>query len=227
MINKILRGLALLGFLLGTLGVVLSGWNAAIHPFEEWPAFDTPLSKVITTYSYFTLWSNIIGTIVCLLFFFGFAQNTSAWAKVLRIDAAMMLIVTGLIYNTLLAGGPLEGISRITNPIEHIIMPILVPVLWILSMFVRTSGTRDITFKTVGQALIIPFIWCVYIFIRGELTGGYYPYFFLDVHSLGYVQALLNTAGVYVLFFVLIGLLALLEGMLTKRIAKKTTTRNS
>ncbi|MDO4909470.1 MAG: Pr6Pr family membrane protein [Corynebacterium sp.] len=218
MTNLLTRWLGLIGFILGGSAVIISGWHQAISPFEDWPAFDTPLSRLITCYSYFTLWSNIIGAIVCLLFAFGFGTNTATWAKVLRIDAAMMLIVTGLIYNTLLAGGPLLGIYRYTNPVEHIIMPILLPILWLISM--RERSEKDIHIGTIFKALIIPFIWCVYTYIRGAVTGGFYPYFFLDVSNLGYVRAIANTLGVYVLFFVLIGILAIIEGLITKAVTK-------
>lgn len=210
--STVVRVLGLIAFLLATAAVIVSGVHNARNPFEEFPAFDTPGQKLIATYSYFTLWSNIVGAGLGLAYFLG--NHESRWAAAARIDAAMMLLVTGLVYNFVLAdGSPSIGTYRFTNPVEHMIMPVLMPVIWILSMPRRKRA--DITPINIGLALILPIIWCVWTFARGAATG-WYPYFFLDVNDLGYTAALKNTAGVFLLFFVLIALLAGVEQLLRR-----------
>ena len=116
--STVVRVLGLIAFLLATAAVVVSGVHNARNPFEEFPAFDTPGQKLIATYSYFTLWSNIVGAGLGLAYFLG--NHESRWAAAARIDAAMMLLVTGLVYNFVLAdGSPSVGTYRFTNPVEH------------------------------------------------------------------------------------------------------------
>ena len=47
-----------------------------------------------------------------------------------------------------------------------------------------------------------PFIYAVYVMIRGDLTGEY-PYPIMDAGKLGLPRALLNTAFIFILFIVL------------------------
>ncbi|APT85484.1 Pr6Pr family membrane protein [Corynebacterium aquilae] len=223
MLKIIVRVLGAVLFALGAVSVVLSGIDAAIHPFTPWPAFDSAGSKLVAEYSYFTLWSAIIGTAVAGFYALGHGTRSSAWAKALRLDAAMMLIVTGLVYNLIIAdGSPHLGLQAYTNTINHELLPIAMPVLWVLSMPLRTQ--RDITWPTIGRALIIPTIWVGYCLIRGTMTG-FYPYDFLNVTTLGYAVALRNIAGVYALFFVLVAILGLIERVLTSRSYNPTSRR--
>lgn len=201
---------------LGLLSLIVSTMNAARGPFEDWPAFNTPASRIVNQYSYFTIWSAIIGTVVAGAYALDAGRNHQRFAPVLRIDAALMLTVTGLVFNILLAPDePLHGSRLFTNTIQHQLLPLAMPLLWIASMPLRRS--RDITWANTAKALIIPSIWVGYTLIRGELTGGYYPYFFLDVSNLGYLQSLINIAGVYALFGVLMVILLGVERLLTRK----------
>ena len=94
MINQLVRWLGLIMFLLGGSAFILSGINSQIVPFENWPAFTSGPEKLLANYSYFTLWSNLLGALVGLGYFTNFRRVSPTLAKVVRIDAALMLTVT-------------------------------------------------------------------------------------------------------------------------------------
>ena len=94
MINQLVRWLGLIMFLLGGSAFILSGINSQIVPFENWPAFTSGPEKLLANYSYFTLWSNLLGAFVGLGYFTNFRRVSPTLAKVVRIDAALMLTVT-------------------------------------------------------------------------------------------------------------------------------------
>ncbi|AKK03976.1 Pr6Pr family membrane protein [Corynebacterium epidermidicanis] len=190
--KKIVRRAGLVTGILGGLGVTLSGYQSATTPFRDWPKFRTPAQKLVTHYSYFTLWSNIIGTYVCAQYARGKRPQSEAF---LRINAVTMLVVTGGVFNTVLAETTVvEGIGKFTNPIVHTIMPIAMPVIWLADR--PSTSEQDMTPSAMAKSFAIPAAWLAYTFIRGPRTGGYYPYEFLDPTKLGYPTAIRNVAGV-------------------------------
>ncbi|MEJ5927661.1 Pr6Pr family membrane protein [Corynebacterium sp. H128] len=190
--RTLVRRTGTLAGLLGGVAVALSGYQAATTTFQTWPAFKTPQQKLIAHYSYFTLWSNIIGTVVSAQYAVGKRPTRLAF---LRIDAVTMLAITGVVFNTLLAKTTVvEGLGKITNPIVHTIMPIAVPSLWLLDR--PSAPTKDVTPSSAAFAFAIPILWAGYTFGRGAQTEGYYPYDFLNPTILGYPTAVRNVCAV-------------------------------
>ncbi|WFP66893.1 Pr6Pr family membrane protein [Corynebacterium pseudotuberculosis] len=186
--------------LVGLIGIVIAGYQTATEPFTDWPAFDTPAKALIAEFSFFTMWSNIVGTFYLLR-----AGRTPCW---LTVDAVSMLVVTGVVYNTLL-GGELHGLWAISSPIQHTFMPIAVPLYWLLTI----RGRPTFQLSSIIGALGIPVIWSILTFYRGATTG-WYPYFFIDATNLGLPIALRNMAGVYLGFFILAIVLAFFERLI-------------
>lgn len=208
---------------LGLVSIVASGVLTAVEEFSDWPAFSSVTSKLVAEYSYFTLWSAIIGTIVAGTYALGWGSKSTMLARVARLDAAMMLMVTGLVYNLIIADGtPKHGWWWFTNFVNHELLPVAMPLLWVATMPLR--GRPDITFSTVLRALIVPTVWVVYCLARGAATG-FYPYDFLNVTHLGLPHALINITGVYCLFFVLVAVLAGVERLLSRRTDPSAITR--
>lgn len=199
----------------GALGVALSGYHAATNPFEDWPAFNTPGSKLLNHYSYFTLWSNIIGTYICTQYALGKMPPRLAF---LRVDAVSMLMITGVIFNTVLAKtSVIEGLLKLTNPIVHTAMPVAMPALWALEKFTSPNPTQDITKRAVWASLAIPTMWAVYAFTRGVITKGYYPYDFMNARTLGYPTAIRNVVGVAGFHAIIVAVMAAVEKAAVKR----------
>lgn len=146
--------------------------------------------------SYFTIWSNITVAIVLTvlwrkpeLFELNNAQGTR-W-RVLRLDSILMITITGIVYNLLLAE-PKTGIDFVSNLMIHIVNPIFT-----LLVFLVTGPRGLLRTSTVFYALIVPIIWAVFAISRG-MTLDAYPYPFFDVSVNGLTSVLLFVAQIMV-----------------------------
>lgn len=211
--RKLVRATGVVAGVLGGFAVALTGYATVTTPFEDWPAFTTKGQRLLASYSYFTLWSNMLGTVIGAQYALG--QRSPRWA-VARIDAVIMLIITGYIYNTVLAKESTPtGLYAITNPITHGVMPVIVPLMWLIDRFIATEG--DINAKNAFYSLALPILWSGWTFYRGVQTKGYYPYGFLDVNALGSRMVARNMVGVAASFAGLLGVLAVAEKAIMSR----------
>lgn len=164
---------------------------------------DTPLERFLDWSTYFTILSNIVGAIVATALvvrpglFTRDDRMGSLW-RTLRLDAVLMIIITGVVYNTLLAGAPKEGWGLLSNFMLHILMPLVTPLVWLV------AGPRGLLRQgTIYAALILPILWAVYALVRGQFIGAY-PYPFLDVSTNGWASV--------VSFIVVIAIVAVILG---------------
>ena len=154
---------------------------------------------------YFTEWSNVLVAVVFALL----AVRTAGRGRLMRVllfDALLMIIVTGVVYNAILApsGPPRHGWDLLATTFAHTIAPLLAVVTW------AAVGPRGwIERRLIPSALVIPIIWVVLTLIRGAIIDAY-PYGFINVVHLGYPLALLN---VLVILILGIGICFLLLGV--------------
>ena len=155
------------------------------------------LGRVFDYFTYFTLWSNILVAIVMLMLF-ARPDRDSFWFRVLRLDSVLMIVVTGIIYNVVLAAtAKNQGLEVWTNFFLHILTPLLTFVVWLI------AGPRGwISWRIIAASLILPIIWLVFALVRGAFIGAY-PYGFLDVATYGYGTVLTNVAGIVAFAIVL------------------------
>ena len=155
------------------------------------------LGRVFDYFTYFTLWSNILVAIVMLMLF-ARPDRDSFWFRVLRLDSVLMIVVTGIIYNVVLAAtAKNQGLEVWTNFFLHVLTPLLTFVVWLL------AGPRGwISWRIIAASLILPIIWLVFALVRGAFIGAY-PYGFLDVATYGYGTVLTNVAGIVAFAIVL------------------------
>lgn len=211
--RNLVRATGVIAGVLGGFAVALTGFATITTPFEEWPAFTTRRQRLLASYSYFTLWSNMLGAVVGAQYALG--RRPARWA-VARIDAVVMLIITGIIYNTILAKESTPtGFYSITNPITHGVMPVIVPLMWLIDRFI--AGEGDVNAKNAFYSLALPMLWSGWTFYRGASTQGYYPYSFLNVANLGGRMVARNMAGVTASFVALMGVLGTAEKMIMRR----------
>ncbi|WP_223623647.1 Pr6Pr family membrane protein [Microbacterium sp. EST19A] len=168
-------------------------------------------------FSFFTIESNVLAAVTLAIGGIWALRQKDAklveprWFAVLLVCASTYMIVTGVVYNTLLRGIPLPQGSTVpwSNEVLHVVIP-LVMLLDVLF----APRRRALGWGTVGIAAIFPIVWTVFTLIRANLvtapaTGNpyWYPYPFLDPHqSGGYVAV-----GLYVLLIaaIIIGAAAL------------------
>lgn len=187
-------------------GVALTVVFSALGLYRDAPVEpglygDTPggaagaLARVTDTLSYFTIWSNIAVAVVATLLATGPWRDTFA-RRVLRLSSLLMITVTAIVYQVVLAPDiDVAGWSLLTDPILHAVTPLVTVVVW------AVWGPRGwVTARLVPWALAVPFLWIVWMLVRGAVVDAY-PYGFANVAELGYAVVARNL--VLVLLFAL------------------------
>ncbi len=145
--------------------------------------------SMVNFLSYFTIESNILVLVTCLLI----AQRPNRGGVafgILRLGSLTAITVTGIVYATLLAGnGDFSGAEWWFDKIFHYVVP-LMSVIGFLVFKPRTRVDR-----TAMWFLAFPLVWIAYTLIRAELsepvfvltptTTGHVPYGFLEVAEHG------------------------------------------
>jgi hypothetical protein len=161
--------------------------------------------RFVRLLSYFTIQSNLLVLAVAVSLVLNPARDGRGW-RVLQADALLGIIVTGLVFGTVLAGQVQHhGVGTWVNVGFHYFAPAWALVGWLL------FGPRPrLDGATLGWLLIWPLLWIAYTFTHGAGTG-WYPYPFLDAHTHGYGVAFRNTAAVVLLALIIIGILRFLD----------------
>lgn len=165
-------------------------------------------TRLVRLFSFFTIQSNIL-VFVSVLALAIAPTRDGGWWRVLRLDGLIGIVVTGLVYELALRGlQDLERGAKLADFLLHVFAPWLTLLGWLL------FGPRPrISWRTVGLAMIWPFLWLVYTFAHGAVSH-WYPYPFLRVTDIGYPVALRNTALVLVLGVLLASAYKLLDDRL-------------
>ncbi|WP_316738025.1 Pr6Pr family membrane protein [Pedobacter aquatilis] len=150
--------------------------------------------------SYFTVLTNILCAI-CLTSILLFNKSILGkfFSKPSTITAiTIYILVVGIIYNVSLRGlVELHGLHATANELLHVINPLLFLGFWLL--FVDKSELR---YKQAFVWLIYPLCYVLMTIIRGAMIQEY-PYPFINVVTLGYPKAILNTLIILVIFWML------------------------
>lgn len=183
----------LLNAVVAWLGIVLTVLISALDGYEDVaveagmygdtaPGAAGTLSRVVDTLSYFTIWSNIVVAISVTMLLARPLRDTLA-RRVLRLSGLLMITVTAIVYQVLLApSAVVVGWSRLTDPLLHVVTPLLTVVVW------AVWGPRGwITRREVPLALAIPLLWIVWMLARGAVVHAY-PYDFANVEEFGYAS---------------------------------------
>lgn len=168
------------------------------------------LGRIFDYFTYFTILSNILVAVVMTMLLINPRRDGRVF-RVLRLDTILMITVTGIVYNLVLAGdaNP-QGWGAVANSIEHQITPVLTVLVW---LFVGPRGW--ITPKVMALSFVLPILWLIYALIRGAIIGAY-PYPFLDVVTNGYGTVLVNVVGIIVFALVLNAIFWALDRVLSR-----------
>jgi hypothetical protein len=141
------------------------------------------LGRIFDFFTYFTQWSNILVAVIMWMLVANPRRNGKVF-RVLRLDTILMISVTGIIYQGLLAASAKNvGLEVVTNFFLHQLTPIVVVVVWLL-----VGPRRQFKWVDIPLALILPIVWAIFALVRGAVIHAY-PYGFLNVdkHGLGTV----------------------------------------
>lgn len=152
-----------------------------------------------------TLWTlarffTIIGNLALALTMTAVASGKRVSPLILG-GLTLAILLVGIVYRTLLAGlHPLQGLPLIANYLLHDVSPIAMAAYWLL--FVPSGRLR---WSAPWWWVLFPGAYLGYALARGQIDH-HYPYPFIDVGKLGWVQVGLNAGGI-ALAFILAGFL--------------------
>jgi hypothetical protein len=140
-------------------------------------------------FSFFTILSNVLAAVVLAVGgIWGLTHRDArvepTWLATLLVCASTYMIVTGVVYNTLLRGIALPQGATVawSNEVLHVVVPLV-----LLADVLFAPRRRALGWGTVGVAAIFPIVWVIYTLLRANLvtapaTGNpwWYPYPFLD-----------------------------------------------
>jgi hypothetical protein len=159
--------------------------------------FATAGGRVFNVFCYFTVQSNVLIALGCLLLAIRLERTSAAFAW-LRMTGLVAITVTGLVYYTVLADfGTLHGWRLVGDIIAHGIVPVVGVLGWI------AFGPRGLSApRLVPLTLAFPACWLAFTLIRGPIVD-FYPYPFVDVDAHGYPLVLVNSAAIGLLVIAL------------------------
>jgi hypothetical protein len=137
-------------------------------------------------FSYFTIVSNTFGALVVL---YAAIAKPSRALDLVRGAAVTALVIVGVVFSALLAGGDDNPIPWV-NAVVHYLMPVAIVVDWALDPPATRLPMRDALLW-----LVLPLAYAAYTLLRGAIVH-WYPYPFLNVDKLGYPVVLAYCAGI-------------------------------
>lgn len=127
----------------------------------------------------------------------------------IRLAGIVQAIITGLVFNVLLRSPEaLTGVRLFNDTALHVIMPVLVPLVWLVF-----GPHGRLNWRSVGFSVVIPLLWLAVTLLRGPWLD-WYPYDILDVPGLGYSGVMVYVVAILVVYVFIACLLRLLDGLL-------------
>lgn len=113
----------------------------------------------------------------------------------------LAILLVGIVYRTLLAGlHPLSGLPLVANFLLHDLSPVVMATYWLLLV-----PRGHLRWTAPWWWSLFPLGYLIYVLGRGQLDHAY-PYPFIDVARLGWLQVSMNVGGI-ALGFILAGFL--------------------
>lgn len=155
--------------------------------------------------TYFTLMSNV----ACVIYFpvaaVWQARTGRSWMPMVKGAILMCVSVTGLVYHFMLHGKfEMQGTILLSNILLHYVVPIMTVVDWLIF-----DEKGHFSVKTAALWLLAPLGYFVFVMIAVALGahlgpyGARYPYFFMDVDTLGFWKVFLTGQVMEGCFFLL------------------------
>lgn len=198
------------------LVLIFSG-GADANSGESGAAMSIPV-RLWRLFSFFTIESNIVVLVVCILLAVD-PLRRGRWWEVVRLNALLAITITGIVFAVILAPQlHLTGWALVATIGFHYISPWATVVGWVLF-----GPRRRFHGGTLVGAFILPIAWLVYIFTQGAFTH-WYPYPFLDVTRIGLGTALLNAVVVVVIAAVIAMIYWLVDAQTPSLVEKRAAS---
>lgn len=202
------------------MGVLLELWYAYHHESSLPPnagftrTFGPGIGSLLNQFSFFTTQSNLILGITTLLLAFNLDRTSSAF-HIWRLIGIIDITITGIVFNFVLQTVPKNDIIADTaSHLEHDIAPIIAVIGWVIF-----GPAKTVTLRRIILASILPIAYAVFTLVRGAIIE-WYPYNIMDVPRLGYSGVSINIVGIFVLFLLIAGFLAILDRLLSPKFGR-------
>ena len=186
-------------------GLAIISWAGVLLQF--WLSINLALANgktvgegIVVFLGYFTVLTNLFVALTATLPLIAGSSRLGRWfgKPMVLGSATTSILIVGIMYHFLLRNvWQPQGLQLLADVVLHYVVPILAFAYWLV--FPPSSKL----------GVLAPLAWClypmgyfVYVFARGELLGSY-PYYFIDVTSLGYGKAMSNSFGLLLSFIVL------------------------
>lgn len=167
-------------------------------------------------FSFFTVLSNILGTLVFLAAALAAFSGRGDVPGLLRGAAALYLVITGIVYGVALAHYDTPEVIPWVNVVLHKVTPAVFAADWLID-----PPRRAPRFPRALAWLAFPLLYLAYTLIRGPVVG-WYPYPFLDPRAHGYARVAVGCVLVAAAFLAAAWLLCALAAWLGAR--RRATT---
>lgn len=157
--------------------------------------FEAGWSNALNQPAYFTWCSNAVIAVTSLVLAVArqAPRSDAFWA--VRAAGLGSVMVTGLVYNTVLRGhGQDTLLYRANDAVQHIVNPLLAPVVW-----AAFDPRGQLNRRRRALAAALPLTWAAVTMARGPRVD-WYPYPFLDVRRFGVATVSGVLAGILTLF---------------------------
>lgn len=153
----------------------------------------TPIIETsIRFFSFFTILTN---SLVAIYFTLSILKKKIIDKPGTLTAVTVYITIVGIVYQIILR--PIwkpTGLQMIVNELLHSVIPLLVILFWYLY-----EEKKSLTYKQLPMWLIYPFVYLLYILVRGSISN-FYPYPFVDVANLGFAKVLSNSAILMLVF---------------------------
>ena len=184
----------------------LVGWGALALQFGLMLGNNpgqSPVELTVNFLSFFTILTNVLVAVALILPVVGTGTRLGRWSasEGVRAGVTMYAVVVGLVYHFLLhATWNPQGWSLVANVLLHYVMPVAMLTDWLL--FTAKGRLRWID---AAKWLAFPLIYGGWTLVHGY-AAAWWPYWFVDVSTLGLGRAALYFAGLLI-FFLCVGLI--------------------
>lgn len=177
------RLFSLFGFLISLFSLVTQ--FILMMKNSEVGVFDT----IVRFFSYFTILSNILVSICFSVILFNFSSFFKSYKTQTAITVYISIVA--IVYNIILRfiWEP-TGLQRIVDELLHVVNPIIFVVYWFLF-----KNEISMPYKFLFKIIQFPIFYLCIVLLIGNYSN-HYPYPFLDVNSIGYINVILNSIGI-------------------------------
>lgn len=197
--NPLRNRIDLIGFILCWFSII--GQFVLLLQNRQADVFET----IIRFFSFFTILTNLLVAIyftsrIAIFDNFFFQKITTNKSTLTALTT--FILVVGLVYQIILrkTWHP-TGFQRIIDELLHSVIPLFVFFYWLL--FVDLT---ELKFKNCKNWLWFPLFYFVYIIIRGHFSN-FYPYPFINISEIGYLQVFINFLIISGVFLSVMGIL--------------------